>query len=44
MGQVKESWAEAPGELAELLYAMSGGVARMESQRRSEELELDWLE
>ncbi|MBM4462182.1 MAG: recombinase family protein [Chloroflexi bacterium] len=27
---------EAPGELAELLYALTGWVARMESQRRSE--------
>jgi len=32
----QESWTEAPGELAELLYALSGWVARMESQRRSE--------
>lgn len=32
----QESWAEAPGELAELLYALTGWVARMESQRRSE--------
>jgi putative DNA-invertase from lambdoid prophage Rac len=32
----QESWTEAPGELAELLFALSGWVARMESQRRSE--------
>lgn len=32
----QESWTEAPGELAELLYALSGWVARMESKRRSE--------
>ncbi len=32
----QESWNEAPGELAELLYALTGWVARMESQRRSE--------
>ena len=28
--------SEAPGELGELLYAIAGWVARMESQRRSE--------
>ncbi len=32
----QESWTEAPGEMAELLYALTGWVARMESQRRSE--------
>lgn len=32
----QESWTEAPGELAELLYAIAGWVARMESQRISE--------
>jgi len=32
----QESWTEAPGELAELLYALTGWMARMESQRRSE--------
>ena len=32
----QESWTEAPGEMAELLYAITGWVARMESQRRSE--------
>jgi len=32
----QESWTEAPGEFGELLYALTGWVARMESQRRSE--------
>lgn len=32
----QESWTEAPGELAEVLFAIAGWVARMESQRRSE--------
>jgi len=32
----QEPWTEAPGELAEILYAIAGWVARMESQRRSE--------
>lgn len=32
----QESWTEAPGELADILYAITGWVARMESQRRSE--------
>lgn len=32
----QESWTEAPGELAEVLYAIAGWVARMESRRRSE--------
>lgn len=32
----QESWTEAPGELGDLLYAIVGWVARMESQRRSE--------
>jgi len=32
----QESWTEAPGELADLLYALTGWVSRMESQRRSE--------
>ena len=32
----QESWTEAPGEMAELRYAITGWVARMESQRRSE--------
>jgi DNA invertase Pin-like site-specific DNA recombinase len=32
----EESWTEAPGELGEILLAMAGWVARMESQRRSE--------
>jgi putative DNA-invertase from lambdoid prophage Rac len=32
----QESWTEAPGELADLSFALTGWVARMESQRRSE--------
>lgn len=32
----QEGWTEAPGELGELLYALTGWVARMESQRLSE--------
>lgn len=32
----QESWTEAPGELGEVLFALAGWVARMESQRRSE--------
>jgi len=32
----QESWTEAPGDLGELLFAIAGWVARMESQRRSE--------
>ena len=32
----QESWTEAPGELADILYAITGWVARMESQRRSD--------
>jgi len=32
----QESWTESPGELGELLFALAGWVARMESQRRSE--------
>lgn len=32
----QESWTEAPGEIGELLYALTGWVARMESRRRSE--------
>ncbi len=32
----QEKWTEAPGEIAEILYAIAGWVARMESQRRSE--------
>jgi DNA invertase Pin-like site-specific DNA recombinase len=31
-----ESWTEAPGEIGEILFAIAGWVARMESQRRSE--------
>lgn len=32
----QEAWTEAPGELAEVLFAIAGWVARMESHRRSE--------
>ena len=32
----QEPWTEAPGELGEVLYALAGWVAKMESQRRSE--------
>ena len=32
----QELWTESPGELAEVLYAIAGWVARMESQRHSE--------
>ena len=32
----QEPWTDAPGQLAELLYALTGWVALMESERRSE--------
>jgi len=32
----EEPWTAAPNELAEILYAIAGWVAQMESQRRSE--------
>jgi DNA invertase Pin-like site-specific DNA recombinase len=32
----QEPWTEAPGEIGEILFAIAGWVARMESQRRSE--------
>jgi len=32
----QEPWTDAPGELGELLFALTGWVARMESERRSE--------
>ena len=32
----QESWTEAPGEIGEILYAITGWVARMESQRHSD--------
>ena len=32
----QELWTEAPGELADLLFAVTGWVAQMESKRRSE--------
>jgi putative DNA-invertase from lambdoid prophage Rac len=36
----QESWTEAPGDLADILYAITGWVARMESQRISERTKL----
>jgi len=33
---LQESWTEAPGEMAELLYAITGWVSNFESKRRSE--------
>jgi putative DNA-invertase from lambdoid prophage Rac len=32
----QESWTEVPGEFADVLYAIAGWVARMESERRLE--------
>ena len=32
----QEPWTEAPGDLADILYAITGWVAREESKRRSE--------
>lgn len=32
----QEAWTEAPGDIGEILYAIAGWVAKMESQRRSE--------
>ena len=32
----QEPWTEAPGEIGEILYAIAGWVAKMESKRRSE--------
>ena len=32
----QESWTEAPGAIGEILYAIVGWVAKMESERRSE--------
>ena len=32
----QEPWTDAPGELADLLFALTGWVAKMESERRSE--------
>lgn len=32
----QESWTEAPGAIGEILYAIAGWVAKMESERRSE--------
>jgi len=36
VGSYQESWTEAPGAIGEVLFAIAGWVARMESQRRSE--------
>lgn len=33
---LQEPWTEAPGDLADILYSITGWVARMESKRRSE--------
>lgn len=33
---LQETWTELPGESGEILFSISGWVARMESQRRSE--------
>ena len=33
---LQESWTEAPGDMADLLYAITGWVANFESKRRSE--------
>lgn len=32
----QEPWTEAPGAIGEILYAIAGWVAKMESERRSE--------
>jgi len=32
----QESWTEAPGLVGEIMYAIAGWVAKMESERRSE--------
>ena len=32
----QESWTEAPGAIGEILFAIAGWVAKMESERRSE--------
>ena len=33
----QEPWTETPGPVGELLYALTGYVAKMESQRRREQ-------
>jgi len=33
---LQDSWTEAPGEMADLLYAITGWVANFESRRKSE--------
>lgn len=40
----QESWTEAGGELIDLLLAIAGWVARMESNRRSERTRAVWPE
>lgn len=37
---LQEVWTELPGELGEVLFAIAGWVARMESERRSERTKL----
>lgn len=32
----QEPWTDSPGDIGEILYAIAGWVARMESERRSE--------
>ena len=33
---LQEPWTDMPGDMGEILYAMAGWAARLESQRRSE--------
>lgn len=33
---IQEPWTEAPGEIGEVLFAIAGWVAKMESERKSE--------
>lgn len=33
---LQEPWTEAPGAIGEILYAITGWIAKMESERRSE--------
>ncbi len=37
---IQESWTELPGEAGEVMFAIAGWVARMESERRSERTKL----
>lgn len=39
----QESWTEAPGPVAELLYSITGWIAKMESERRSEQTKAGML-